>query len=245
MEEILLIDGDSLMYYEAFKEQNLEEAKIGINRRLMHMCNENGTGKYIGFLTGKNCFRYGVADAMPYKHKRPEEKPELLFQLKDYMKDHLHFDVVDGLEADDLVMYWHLKLKESTTICSPDKDVLKQIAGRHYNYRWTKDSRGTFVETTEEEARHFIWLQTIMGDSTDGIPGLPGVGEVKATKILGRDPLDYPRKALEAYMNHFGEVLGAIRFAETLRLVYMLRTPEDVMRETRLELDVPMVKSVK
>ena len=37
-------------------------------------------------------------------------------------------------------------------------------------------SKGEFQHTTPETALKFLWQQVLMGDSTDGIPGLPGVG---------------------------------------------------------------------
>ena len=247
MEKVLLIDGDSLIYYEAFKDQSFEEAKIGINKRLLHMCEENSTNKYVGFLTGKKCFRYKVAKSQGYKEKRPTEKPELLYLLTQYMIEVLRFDVVDGLEADDLVVYWNREMKEETIICSPDKDVLKQTPGVHYNYRWSKDGRGSWVTTSEDDADIFLWQQVLMGDSTDCIPGLPGIGEKKALKILKEKPDHLSREmvALQAYLSEFGLSEGISRFAETFKLVYMLRTPQDVKRETGLELTKPQIKLVK
>jgi 5'-3' exonuclease len=248
MEEVLLIDGDSLIYYEAFKDQSFEEASIGLNKRLIHMCRENNTNKYIGFLTKGKCFRYKIAKSQGYKETRPTEKPQLLYQLTDYLLNTLHFDVVDGLEADDLVVYWNNELKMRTTICSPDKDVLKQTPGRHYNYRWSKDGRGSFVETTVDEAEMFLWQQVLMGDSTDCIPGLPGIGEKTAIKMLVegvKKGSSYEHTALEAYIKQFGLAEGVSRFTETFKLVYMLRTPEDVKRETGLVLEIPSIKLVK
>ena len=247
--KILLIDGDSLMYYEAFKEQTEEEAIDGINKRLLHMCKETGTNEYIGFLTKGSCFRYKVAKSKGYKSTRPTEKPDLLYKLKDYLQNTLKFDIVEQLEADDLVCYWDNKLEQNTIICSPDKDVLKQTPGKHYNYRWTKESRGSWVTTSKEDAEKFLWQQVLMGDSTDGIPGLPGVGEKTALKIL--DNMDsvkhssYDTIVLDKYIKEFGVSEGVSRFAETFKLVYMLRTPEDVMRETGLVLELPQIKLVK
>jgi len=248
MNEILLIDGDSLIYYEAFKDQTLEEAQIGINKRLAYMCEQHSTNKYIGFLTKGSCFRYKVAKSRGYKSSRPKEKPVLLDQLKDYMINELHFDFTPELEADDLVVYWNKQMKEKTIICSPDKDVLKQTPGTHYNYRWSKDGRGSWITTTKNEAEKFLWTQVLMGDSTDSIPGLPKVGEKTALKILeeAEDENEiYSEAVLREYIKAFGTAEGVSRFAETFKLVYMLQTPQDVERETGLVLKQPKVKVVK
>ena len=252
MSKILLIDGDSLIYYEAFKDQDLEKAIEGINKRLLHMCEQNSTEKYVGFLTKGSCFRYKTAKSKGYKSTRPTEKPKLLYQLFDYMRDTLKFDIIEQLEADDLVSYWNNQLEEETIICSPDKDVLKQIPGKHYNYRWTAKSRGSWVTTSEKDAEKFLWQQVLMGDSTDSIPGLPGIGEKKALKLLENkdSPLSgcnktYSALVLGEYVKVFGISEGISRFAETFKLVYMLRTPEDVKRETDLVLERPQIKLVK
>ena len=43
----------------------------------------------------------------------------------------------------------------------------------------------------------------------------------------------------------FGIAEGVSRFAETFKLVYMLQTPEDVMREIGVELEMPNIIKVK
>lgn len=250
---IALIDGDSLIYYEAFKKdsdgnpQSFEDAKEGINKRLTYMLKKLDTDRYIGFLTGSKNFRYKVAKSKGYKSSRPKEKPELLTQVKQYMQDVLKFKIIDGLEADDLVVYWHKQLEEETTICSPDKDVLHQTRGIHYDYRWSKKDMGRFVETSGEEAEKFLWKQVLMGDSTDDIPGIPGVGEKRAKLFLAADPKTrpYEQVVLQQYIGIFGVAEGVSRFAETFKLVYMLQTPEDVMREVGIKLEKPDINIVK
>jgi DNA polymerase-1 len=251
---IALIDGDSLIYYEAFKKdsegnpQSLEDAQLGINKRLSYLLEKVGTDRYVGWLTGSKNFRYKVAKSKGYKSSRPVEKPELLTQLKQYMQEVLHFVIQDGLEADDMVVYWHKQMEEETTICSPDKDVFKQTRGVHYNYRWSKTEMGKFVTTSSEDAELFLWQQVLMGDSTDDIPGLPKVGEKTAQKMLSENSSlekHYSTVALEAYIAKFGIAEGVSRFAETFKLVYMLQTPEDVMREIGVELEMPNIIKVK
>ena len=142
-----------------------------------------------------------------------------------------------------------LRLAEESTICSPDKDVLKQIEGIHYDYRWAKDgTMGRFVTTSRKDAEKFLWQQVLMGDSTDDIPGLPKVGEKTAIKILDAgiaNKESYQSIVCNMYVEIFGVSEGVSRFAETFKLVYMLRTPEDVMREIGIELEEPDIIVVK
>ena len=77
----------------------------------------------------------------------------------------------------------------------------------------------------------------LMGDSTDGIPGIPKVGEKTADKLLNNIQLqEMPQFVLEKYIEMFGIQEGISKFAETFTLVYILKNKEDVLRETNLTL---------
>jgi hypothetical protein len=65
-----------------------------------------------------------------------------------------------------------------STICSIDKDLL-QVPGRHYN--WVK---GEFYEQTYLSGLRCFYEQCLKGDRTDDIPGIAGIGEVKAKRAL-------------------------------------------------------------
>ena len=77
----------------------------------------------------------------------------------------------------------------------------------------------------------------LMGDPTDGIPGLPKVGPKTADKLLYDIQLqELPEFVLKKYIEIFGIQEGICKFAETFKLVYILKTKEDVLRETGIEL---------
>ena len=70
---ICLIDADSLLYYEMGKP-TLEEALYGIDERINNMLSACNTSQYVGFLTERNCFRYGVTS--DYKgNRKGKQKP--------------------------------------------------------------------------------------------------------------------------------------------------------------------------
>jgi 5'-3' exonuclease len=76
-----------------------------------------------------------------------------------------------------------------------------------------------------------------MGDSTDGIPGLPKVGPKTADawlKDVSRDVM--PQFTLNKYIEKFGNHEGILKFVETFRLIYILKNPEEVKLETGVEL---------
>ena len=203
---IALIDADSLIYYEMGKE-TLEIALDGIDSRINQMLQITGATHYAGFLTQGKCFRYKVAKNRPYKGNRKYgDKPIIFPAIKEYLKQKWGCTVITQLEADDLVSVFH---KDKTTIiCSPDKDVLYQNIGSHYNY-----GKAELVVVTKLDAIRFLWKQVLMGDSTDGIEGLPKV-----------------------YIEKFGISNGIDKFAETFKLIYILKSQEDVLRETGIEL---------
>jgi len=237
-EKIALIDGDSLIYYEMGKP-TLEEALSSLDGRLHQMLQQTGATKYAGFLTLGRCFRYAAAKTRPYKGNRKYgDKPIIFPAIKEYLKQEWKFTFIPELEADDLVSIYH---GDNTVICSPDKDVLYQNAGIHYNYGKAE----TVVQDTNG-ALTFLWKQMLMGDSTDGIQGIPKVGEKTADAWLQSPNTDQmPTFVLNKYIEKFGYAKGITNFAETFKLVYILKSEEDVLRETGIELSKLVINDIK
>jgi len=240
-EKIALIDADSLIYFEMGKD-TLEEALEGIDSRIEQMLIETEATHYAGFLTSGKCFRYAAATTKPYKGNRKKgDKPIIFPAIKEYLRQMWNFVAVPWLEADDLVSIYHTDKNTNTVICSPDKDVLYQNVGVHYNY-------GKAITTVclEGDNIRFLWTQMLMGDSTDGIQGIPKVGPKTAeTWLEDISNDDMPTFVLNKYIEKFGNHEGILKFAETFRLVYILKTKEDVLRETGIELKDLVINDVK
>jgi len=233
-ETVCLIDGDSLLYYEMGKE-TLEEAIAGLDQRLSHILEQCNTTNYVGFLTYGKCFRYDVYPE--YKARRKNNNRSILFpSLKEYSIQKYGFKYMEELEADDLVSYFSYTRPEKTIICSPDKDVLKQCTGMHYNY-----GKAEFVHTSPDEAIKFLWIQTLMGDSTDNIKGLPGVGIKTAENWLKDRTKDFESFALRKYVEQYGMVQGINEFHKNFRLVYLIKTAADLLD---LGIDVDEVEAM-
>jgi len=237
-EKIALIDGDSLIYYEMGKP-TLEEALQSLDGRLHQMFEKTQATKYAGFLTSGRCFRYAAAKTKPYKGNRKKgDKPIIFPAIKEYLKQHWKFEAIPELEADDLVSIYH---GDNTIICSPDKDVLYQNAGIHYNYGKAE----TIVQDTKG-ALTFLWKQMLMGDSTDGIQGIPKVGPKTADTWLENVSNDeMPAFVLNKYIEKFGYAKGITNFAETFKLIYILKNKTDVWREVDIELNPLTTYEVK
>lgn len=115
-----------------------------------------------------------------YKANRPV-KPTLVAPLKEWVKANTKCYVRPGLEGDDVIgiLATHPKLLPGTkVIVSIDKD-LKTIPGTIYN-----PGKDTLTRVSREEADYWHLFQTLTGDPTDNYKGCPGIGPVKAEKIL-------------------------------------------------------------
>jgi len=116
-----------------------------------------------------------------YKSDRAKEKrPTHLDACKEYMTRKYGALIREGLEADDCLSIRSCELgAEGCVICTTDKD-LKQIAGRHYN-----PVKCEHFVVSGDEAERNLWIQVLMGDKTDSIMGIWGMGSKTAEKIIG------------------------------------------------------------
>ena len=135
-----------------------------------------------------------------YKGTRKPMAEELRQQvpvIKDVLKA-MKIEIIEkeGLEADDLLGTISCMCEEKgmdVSIISGDRDTL-QLATEHVKIRIPKTKQGrTEVEDynaadVEEKygvtPKEFIDVKALMGDASDNIPGVPGVGEKTATKII-------------------------------------------------------------
>ena len=145
-------------------------------------------------------FRHSIFPT--YKaHRGGATKPPLLRRdLREWAEKEFESWSRPGLEADDVmgILATSSKIvKGDKVIVSPDKDLL-QIPGIHLQ-------KGKLEEVEPWQGERQLWFQVLMGDSTDGYPGCPGIGAVKAERILAEaDERD------ETYLDH---VLAAYKKA--------------------------------
>jgi len=111
---------------------------------------------------------------------------------------------IDGLEADDIIGYLAHKFQsyeetQQVTIMSADKDFLQLVSPKVSVYSPTKKKVYTPKEVREEygvSCDNFINYKILLGDSSDNIPGVPGLGPKKLLKLfpmlcfLNRVPLE-------------------------------------------------------
>ena len=121
-----------------------------------------------------------------YKANRTGERPYLLQEVTEWMKQNYPSYAVKRLEADDVMSIYHTAGTDSV-IVSIDKDM-QTVPGMVFNP--DKDRRPRRI--TVGQADRFWMLQTLMGDRTDGIKGIPRVGPKKAEAILASTRSNLP-----------------------------------------------------
>jgi 5'-3' exonuclease len=126
-------------------------------------------------------FRLGV-DATYKNNRQLSRKPLCYAQLRGDIETDYRCKNFIGLEADDVmgIVATSPKIKAQRIIVSQDKDM-KTIPTTVWN---GKD----LVTYSEDEANYWHLYQTLVGDITDGYKGCPGVGAVKAEKLLKAMP---------------------------------------------------------
>jgi len=143
-------------------------------------------------LTDEHNFRMDVLES--YKSNRKNVKrPLALKAVKQYIEDTYKTYKRPGLEGDDVlgILSTGKVIEGEKIIVSIDKDM-KTIPGKFVH----RVDDG-ILDISEEEADYWHMYQTLTGDATDGYKGCPGVGPVKADKILTSGP--YWPKVVEAY----------------------------------------------
>lgn len=163
---------------------------------MMHsILDTTGSNTFRVFLSGSNNFRYEIFPE--YKANRKDMvDPRWRSACKEYMITEWGAEVTDGYEADDAMGInqdklgktdkWHESIY-NTIICTIDKD-LDMIPGMHYS--WPIVRGGNIVreaklyEVSEIDGLRSFYRSLLVGDRTDNISGIEGIGKVKAAKII-------------------------------------------------------------
>ncbi|KGX89085.1 DNA polymerase I [Pontibacillus litoralis] len=202
--KLILIDGNSIAYRAFFALPLLNNDKgvhtnavYGFTTMLLKILEEeNPTHMLVAFDAGKTTFRHKTYEA--YKGGRQKTPPELSEQLP-ILRELLdafnisHYEL-PLYEADDIIGTLARKGEQANwevKVISGDRDLL-QLVSERVTVALTKKGI-TNVETYTPEymkekmeisPEQVIDLKALMGDSSDNIPGVPGVGEKTAVKLL-------------------------------------------------------------
>lgn len=126
-------------------------------------------------------------------------------------------------EADDWLRIWANEAKaigQDYIICSIDKDLLC-IPGEHYRMHKGKEQ---VITISEMDAKRHYYEQLIKGDPTDNIPGVAGIGPVKATKMLAgcNTEAEMQEVVTAAYYDYYGLEEGRTNLLINGKLIHIL-----------------------
>ena len=180
-----------------------------------------------------------------YKAHRPDTPDDLIPQFP-LIREAVHaFEIPcleqAGFEADDLIAtYARLasEAKATTTIVSSDKDLMQLVGNGVTMYDTMKDRRIGAAEVIEKFGvgpDKVIEVQALIGDSSDNVPGVPGIGVKTAAQLIGEygDLETLLKRAKEIKQDKRRESL--ITNAELARLSKRL-----VTLDRNVPLDVPV-----
>lgn len=189
---LLLIDGDEVVWRIAsvferetqWDEQNwvlYSNADAVFNEVCAHMdrlFERFDTRRHVLAFTGSNNFRKTL-DATYKASRAGNRKPLCYGEVRERCGVTFHTMVRPQLEADDILGILATKPgQDNPIICGQDKDF-KTVPCQVWD--------GKDLWDYSEEADYWHMFQTLVGDTTDGYKGCPGVGPVKAEKILRSD----------------------------------------------------------
>lgn len=214
----LLIDGDTLIYeaaaaheYEAQWEEWLWTVHGDLTASIKHLDDtvaaiRDGLKADDMIVALSDDARWRPAVMPEYKgNRRKTRKPVTYKALREYCREVYTVFQRPTLEGDDVlgILATHPQfVKGEKIIVSIDKDM-QTIPGLHFNYAHARGSEDyeSFVRSiSEQQADTYHLLQTLTGDKTDNYPGCPGIGPVKAEKLLlGQEMTDGWSIIVQAY----------------------------------------------
>lgn len=204
MEKLLILDSNSLMnraFYALPPLTNSEgistSAIYGFMNMLLKM-KEEIKPDYIVAAFDRKAPTFRHKEYSDYKAGRKKMPAELAMQfpiIKDILKN-LAIEIyeIDGFEADDIIgTVANLCEKEGIEVyvVTGDKDAL-QLVSENINVIITKKgvteteeyNKQAFIHEYKITPKQFIDVKGLMGDKSDNIPGVPGIGEKTAFKLI-------------------------------------------------------------
>jgi DNA polymerase-1 len=200
--DLYLVDGNSYVYRAYYAIKGLTDSRgrptgavFGFTKTLLKMIKErNPDGLIVSFDTPHPTERHEIFE--DYKAHRPATPDELIEQAPFVREvlEAMRISVFEmpGFEADDVIATLAMRAVEmemNVYIVSSDKDMLQLVDDRIKVYDPIKDVvlneehvRGKFGVPPERVTE----FMALVGDSADNIPGVKGVGEKTAKKLLGQ-----------------------------------------------------------
>ncbi len=209
MKKVFLIDGHAQIFrmYYAFMRRPMINSKgvdtsilYGFTKMLLELiAREQPTHLAVAFDPPAKTFRH---EAYPeYKANRsatPELVKEALEPLQEILAAfNIPVVMMPGFEADDVIgsmaTQWH-GYDRNIYMVTPDKDYGQLVTDGVFQYKPAKGGNEIEIIGKEQICSHYgicepqqvIDILTIWGDASDNVPGVKGIGEVGAKKLIGK-----------------------------------------------------------
>jgi DNA polymerase-1 len=204
-DHVFLVDGSSYIFraYHALPPLNRKSDGLQVNA-VLGFCNmlwkllrdmpEDNRPTHLAIVFDKSEITFRNKLYPDYKAHRPPAPDDLIPQfglIRDAVRA---FDLPcleqNGFEADDLIATYARLATErgaTTTIVSSDKDLMQLVTDRVVMYDTMKDRRIGIPEVIEKfgvPPEKVVEVQALAGDSTDNVPGVPGIGVKTAAQLI-------------------------------------------------------------
>lgn len=257
MKKIVVIDGNFWLfscYYATAAMGNLmvnkdgvpTNAVYGFANRLEHLLKQNPEYLVVAFDAKGKTFRSELLQE--YKGTRKETPDELICQfsmVREFLEAHnIPFIEVEGYEGDDIIGTISKKASDQgmdVSIYTNDKDMMQLINEHVVQYKKPQKSndyeiitKESFYEKYELVPDQMKDLLGLMGDSADNIPGIPGIGEKTALKLL------HQYGSIENLQEHMNELKGKMgeKVRNHIDLGILSKKIATIVTDAPIELDL-------
>lgn len=257
MEELVLIDGNSLLFkafyatsytgnYMVNRNGIPTNGVYGFARMVEKIISTNPKYVIVAFDYGKKTFRNELLDT--YKATRKETPQELVPQFalaREYLTAHnITWYEIEGYEGDDIIgtlVDFGEKNNLKVSVYTGDKDANQLISPQTTIYRTVKGvteldiyNEQTLLDKYGLKPDQFRDFLGLMGDSSDNIPGIKGVGEKTALKLL------HQYGTIEGLQEHQDEIKG--KMGEKIRAgmedALMSKKVATILRDIPIDVDL-------
>ena len=255
-DHVFLVDGSSYIFraYHALPPLNRKTDGLQVNA-VLGFCNmlwkllrdmpPENRPTHLAIIFDKSEVTFRNKLYPDYKAHRPPAPDDLIPQFPLIREAVRAFDLPcleqGGFEADDLIATYAREAGErgaTTTIVSSDKDLMQLVTDKVTMFDTMKDRRIGVAEVIEKfgvPPEKVVEVQALAGDSTDNVPGVPGIGVKTAAQLI----VEYGD--LETLLKHASEIKqpkrreALIENAEKARISRQL-----VLLDDKVKLDVPL-----
>jgi DNA polymerase-1 len=255
-DHVFLVDGSGYIFraYHALPPLNRKSDGLQVNA-VLGFCNmlwkllcdmkpeEKPTHLAVVFDKSEKTFRTEMYPE--YKANRDAPPDDLIPQFPLIREAVRAFDIPcleqAGYEADDLIATYAriaCEAQATTTIVSSDKDLMQLVGPTVVMYDTMKDKRIGRDEVIEKfgvPPEKVIEVQALIGDSSDNVPGVPGIGVKTAAQLIG----EYGD--LETLLTRAGEIKQDKRRQTLLDNIEQARISKRLVTlDTHVDLDTPI-----